>query len=73
MSRVAKQHVPLPQGVTATITDELVTVQGAKGSLKVALTGGVKVVQADKQLELRYDASNRMQAGAVRARISPTS
>ena len=53
MSRVAKQPVPLPQGVTATITDELVTVKGAKGSLNVALTGGVKVVQAEKQLELR--------------------
>lgn len=39
MSRVAKQPVPLPQGVTATITDELVTVKGAKGSLNVALTG----------------------------------
>jgi large subunit ribosomal protein L6 len=70
MSRVAKQPVPLPQGVTATITDELVTVKGAKGSLNVTLTGGVKVVQAEKQLELRYDASNRMQAGAVRAHLA---
>ena len=70
MSRVAKQPVPLPQGVTATITDDLVTVQGAKGSLKVELTGGVRVVQAEKQLELRYDASNRMQAGSVRAHLA---
>ena len=30
MSRVAKQPVPLPQGVTATISADSVTVKGAK-------------------------------------------
>ncbi|MBM4212101.1 MAG: 50S ribosomal protein L6 [Gammaproteobacteria bacterium] len=70
MSRVAKQPVVLPQGVTATITAETVTLKGAKGSLSVPLNGGVKVVQGDKQLELQYDASNRMQAGATRAHLA---
>ena len=70
MSRVAKQPVALPQGVTATISDDAVTLKGAKGTLSVPLNSGVKVVQADKQLEVKYDASNRMQAGAVRAHLA---
>jgi large subunit ribosomal protein L6 len=70
MSRVAKQPVPLPQGVTVTITGDAVTLKGAKGTLSVPLQGGVKVVQADKQLELQYDASNRTQAGATRAHLA---
>lgn len=70
MSRVAKQPVLLPQGVTATITSDAVTLKGAKGSLSVALGGGLKVVQQDKQLEVQYDASNRMQAGATRAHLA---
>jgi large subunit ribosomal protein L6 len=70
MSRVAKQPVALPQGVTATITADAVTLKGAKGTLSVPLHGGVKVVQGDKQLELQYDASNRTQAGATRAHLA---
>ncbi len=70
MSRVAKQPVPLPQGVTVTISGDAVTLKGAKGTLSVPLQGGVKVVQADKQLELQYDASNRTQAGATRAHLA---
>ena len=34
------------------------------------LTGGVKVLQGDKQLEVQFDASNRMQAGATRAHLA---
>ena len=70
MSRVAKQPVPLPQGVTVTISGDAITLKGAKGTLSVPLQGGVKVVQADKQLELQYDASNRTQAGATRAHLA---
>ena len=36
MSRVAKAPVSLPQGVTATISTEAVTIKGAKGSLSLA-------------------------------------
>ena len=70
MSRVAKQPVDLPQGVTATITADVVTLKGAKGTLSVPLKGGVKVVQADKHLEVQYDDDNRMQAGATRAHLA---
>lgn len=70
MSRVAKQPVSLPKGVTVTITDELVTLKGAKGTMSVPLKSGVKVVQNEQQLELKYDESNRMQAGSTRAHLA---
>ncbi|MFO1427887.1 MAG: 50S ribosomal protein L6 [Steroidobacteraceae bacterium] len=70
MSRVAKQPVGLPQGVTATITADAVTLKGAKGTLSVPLKSGVKVVQEDKALSVKYDASNRTQAGATRAHLA---
>ena len=41
MSRVAKALVDLPQGVTATVTAEAVTIKGAKGSLNLSLQSGI--------------------------------
>ena len=41
MSRVAKQPVPLPQGVTATVKDREVKVKGPKGELSLRLVDGV--------------------------------
>ena len=70
MSRIAKQPVPLPKGVTATITPQSVTLKGAKGALSVPLTAGVAVVQESDQLALKYDETNRMQAGATRAHLA---
>ena len=52
MSRIAKAPVELPQGVTATIAAEAVTIKGAKGSLSLPLAPGVSVAQAEKKLEL---------------------
>jgi large subunit ribosomal protein L6 len=62
MSRVAKKPVDLPQGVTATIAADAVTVKGAKGSLTLALHHGLKVVQQDKHLSV--DASGSTAEGA---------
>ena len=70
MSRIAKQPVPLPKGVTATITPQSVTLKGAKGTLSVPLTAGVAVVQENDQLAMQYDDTNRMQAGATRAHLA---
>jgi large subunit ribosomal protein L6 len=72
MSRIAKAPVDLPQGVTATIAAELVTIKGAKGTLSVPLTRGVTVVQQDKHLEVKFadPGIGRMQAGAVRAHLA---
>ena len=72
MSRVAKAPVSLPQGVTATISGDKVTIKGAKGSLSLRLTNGVTVEQADKALNIKYgtDDAVRMQAGSARAHLA---
>jgi large subunit ribosomal protein L6 len=71
MSRVAKAPVDLPQGVTATITPELVTIKGAKGTLTVPLVRGVTVEQQDKKLAVKFpNEEARMQAGATRAHLA---
>ncbi|MFO1456590.1 MAG: 50S ribosomal protein L6 [Steroidobacteraceae bacterium] len=70
MSRIAKQPVPLPKGVTATITPQAVTLKGAKGTLSVPLAGGVSVAQEGEQISVKYDDNNRMQAGAIRAHLA---
>ncbi len=73
MSRVAKMPVDLPQGVSATIGADSVTVKGAKGSLTLAIKSGVKVVQQDKHLEVRAESEaeglNAI-AGATRAHLA---
>jgi large subunit ribosomal protein L6 len=47
MSRIAKAPLELPQGVTATIAAQAVTIKGAKGSLSLPLGSGVSVVQTE--------------------------
>ncbi len=66
--------VDLPQGVTATIGAEAVTVKGAKGSLTLALKSGIKVVQQDKHLEVRGEHATaeglNAIAGSTRAHLA---
>jgi large subunit ribosomal protein L6 len=72
MSRIAKAPVDLPQGVTATVSPESVTIKGAKGTLSLPLGQGVSVVQADKTLEIKYTdpGQPRTLAGATRAHLA---
>jgi len=73
MSRVAKKLVPLPQGVTATIAAESVTLKGAKGSLSVKLAANVSVAQEDQNLCVKVaanDAATWALAGATRAHLA---
>ena len=73
MSRVAKMPVDLPQGVSATIGADAVTVKGAKGSLTLAIKSGIKVVQQDKHLAVKAESAaeglNAI-AGATRAHLA---
>jgi large subunit ribosomal protein L6 len=74
MSRVAKQPVPLPQGVTATISADSVTIKGGKGSLSLALNANlVKVVQDAAELKVEKANDGReadMVAGSTRAHLA---
>ena len=49
--------VNLPQGVSATIGADTITVKGAKGSLTLAIKSGIKVVQQDKHLEVQANTT----------------
>jgi large subunit ribosomal protein L6 len=71
MSRIANAPVELPQGVTATIAAEAVTIKGAKGSLSLPLTPGVTVAQAEERLQVSFaEDLSRMRAGATRAHLA---
>ena len=72
MSRIAKAPVELPQGVTATLAANSVTIKGAKGSLSLPLATGVSVVQNEKKLEIKFSEPDlaRTRAGATRAHLA---
>jgi large subunit ribosomal protein L6 len=71
MSRVAKRVVDLPQGVTATVAADAVTIKGAKGTLSVPLKPGVSVEQKEKVLSVKFaNEDSRIQAGSTRAHLA---
>jgi large subunit ribosomal protein L6 len=73
MSRVAKNPVPLPQGVTATVAADAVTVKGAKGTLSLPLRTGLSVRQDGQNLSVEAAERSResmMHAGSLRAHLA---
>lgn len=52
MSRIGKKAVPLPNGVTATITGQTVSVKGPKGQLEFKATDNVVVAQNDDGIKI---------------------
>ena len=73
MSRVAKMPVDLPQGVTATIGADAVTLKGAKGSLSLKLKRGIRVVQQETHLAVEAEPGVDglvAIAGATRAHLA---
>jgi large subunit ribosomal protein L6 len=72
MSRVAKQVIDIPTGVTVTVAADAVTVKGAKGTLSLPVSAGVSVVQENKQLQVSYadEGAARTRAGSTRAHLA---
>jgi large subunit ribosomal protein L6 len=73
MSRVAKNPVSLPQGVTATIAADAVTVKGAKGTISLPLRQGLSVKQEGQSLSIESaerDRETMMHAGSLRAHLA---
>jgi len=73
MSRVAKRPVTLPQGVTATVDGETVTVKGSKGALKLSLRPGLALVQEGQTVQVQVAEPSReamMHAGSLRAHLA---
>jgi large subunit ribosomal protein L6 len=73
MSRVAKNPVELPKGVTATVDGSAVTVKGAKGALSLPVRQGLSVVQDGQAVRIEVAERNReslMHAGSLRAHLA---
>jgi large subunit ribosomal protein L6 len=49
MSRIGRQPIPLPSGVTVTIEPELVTVKGPKGELSERISRDMTVTQSQNE------------------------
>lgn len=63
MSRIGKLPIPVPAGVTVTITGTEVSIKGPKGTLKVAHRGRVEVKQEGGNLLVsRFDDSRTSRA-----------
>ncbi|MHB8694257.1 MAG: 50S ribosomal protein L6 [Solirubrobacteraceae bacterium] len=50
MSRIGRQPIPVPAGVTVEIEPELVTVNGPKGKLSERVNRDITVAQVDEQI-----------------------
>ncbi len=73
MSRIGKQPVPVPKGVTITIDGQKVTVKGAKGELSRELPPEIAFVQEGEEIVVtRRDESRnaRQRHGLVRTLIA---
>lgn len=73
MSRVAKKPITLPQGVTATVTGETVTVKGARGALELPLRRGLALMQDGQSVRVEVadrDRDSLMHAGSLRAHLA---
>jgi large subunit ribosomal protein L6 len=65
--------VDLPQGVSATIGADAVTVKGTKGTLTLAIKSGIKVSQVEKHLAVEATSDGEgldAIAGATRAHLA---
>jgi len=73
MSRVARNPVVLPKGVTATVDGSSVTVKGAKGALQLSLRKGLSLVQDGATVRIDVAERNReslMHAGSLRSHLA---
>ncbi len=73
MSRVGKMPIALPAGVEITLSAEQVKVKGPLGSLALALTGQVKVVNENGTLSFEPVGESResnAMSGTVRALVN---
>jgi large subunit ribosomal protein L6 len=73
MSRVGKQPIPIPSGVTITVDDSKITVNGSKGSLEQIALRGVKITHQEDRLlveRINDEAINRARHGLMRTLLN---
>lgn len=70
MSRVGKQPITIPSGVTITVDSNTVTVAGTKGTLSLQTLPGVSISHVENQLIVSREndeAINRARHGLIRS------
>jgi large subunit ribosomal protein L6 len=73
MSRIGKQPITIPSGVSVTLQPDKITVSGTKGNLEQFTMPGIKVSQTDNQLLVEREndeAANRARHGLMRTLIN---
>jgi large subunit ribosomal protein L6 len=73
MSRIGKQPITIPSGVTITVDVQKVVVSGTKGTLEQAALPGIKLRQDEGQLLVEREddeAHNRARHGLMRSLVS---
>lgn len=73
LSRVGKRPVAVPKGVTVTLKDETVEVQGPKGKLSRAIPAGTAITREGDELSVSSSAAGRNAArlqGLTRALLA---
>jgi large subunit ribosomal protein L6 len=73
MSRVGKQPITIPSGVTITVDTDFITVDGPKGSLKQFTMPGVKISQNEGILAVEREndeRQNRARHGLMRSLVN---
>ena len=73
MSRIGKLPIDLPSGVTITVDDDFINVDGSKGSLKQFTMPGINVKQDENQVVVSREndeAANRARHGLMRSLVS---
>lgn len=73
MSRIGKQPIDIPSGVTVSTDNDFITVNGSKGSLKQFTIPGIKVAEQDNQVVVTRandEAQNRARHGLMRSLVA---
>ncbi|HVS78707.1 MAG TPA: 50S ribosomal protein L6 [Candidatus Saccharimonadales bacterium] len=73
MSRIGKQPIPVPSGVTITVDNDKISVSGSKGNLEQKTLPGITVRQDGDQLlveRVNDEAINRARHGLMRSLVN---
>jgi large subunit ribosomal protein L6 len=73
MSRIGKQPITIPSGVTVVVDDHKVTVNGTKGSLEQSSLPGLKITHREDHIlveRINDEAQNRARHGLMRTLIN---
>ena len=71
MSRIAKDPVIIPEGVTINIVDNLIEFKGSKGELSLNVHNSISFEMKDNQITVKWSKNeHRAMAGTMRSLIN---